>query len=92
MTEDSEPRTSNGRRVLKRVEPQLTIGRLLTKVRALHEEIHTLLDEIVEIDRKQCGSAIPSAVIRGLRLNPYCNRPCVCAWLKDEYERAGGES
>ena len=82
----------NGRRVLRRVEPRVALGRVLTKVRALQEEIHTLLDEIVEIDRKQCGSTIPSAVIRGLRLNPYCHRPCMCAWLKDEFERAGGES
>jgi hypothetical protein len=80
----------NGRRVLKRVEPQLTIGQLHTKIRALHEEIQTLLDGLVEADRKQCG--IPPAVIRGLRLNPYYHRPCLCAWLKDEHERGGGES
>jgi len=83
----------NGRRVLRRVEPQLTIGQLCTKVRALHEEIQTLLDGLVEADRKQCRSSIPPAVLRALRLNPYHHhRACLCAWVRDENERGGGES
>jgi hypothetical protein len=92
MTESGESAPFNGRRVLKRVESQPTIGQLCTKVRALHEEMQTLLDELVEADRKQCGGSIPPAVIRGWRLSLYCHRPCLCAWVKDEYERGGGES
>jgi hypothetical protein len=90
MTEDTEPGSHNGRRVLKRVEPQQTIGQLHTKIRALQEEIQTLLDSLVEADRAQCGGGIPAAVIRGMRLAPYHNRACLCAWLKDEHERCCG--
>jgi hypothetical protein len=86
MTE-TEAAAHNGRRVLKTVEPMQTIERLNTKIRQLHEEIQTLLDSLVEADRQQCSSNIPAGVLRGLRLTPYHNRTCLCAWLKDQHEQ-----
>jgi hypothetical protein len=86
MTE-TDVAVRNGRRVLKTVEPMQTIERLNTKVRQLHEEIQTVLDGLVEADRLQCSSSIPAAVLRGLRLTPYHNRTCLCAWLRGEHEQ-----
>lgn len=79
-----------GHRVLRQTEPMETIGQLYTKVRALQEEVQTLLDCLVEADRAQCGGNLPAAVIRGMRLAPYHNRACLCSWLKDEHERCCG--
>jgi hypothetical protein len=76
--------THGGRRVLKRVEPQQTIARLYIQVRRLHEEIQALLDQFAASDCKRCN--IPEGVLRGMRLAPFNNRNCLCAWLKDEHE------
>jgi len=73
-----------GHRVLRQVEPAQTIAQLLAEARQLRERIYGVLDDLIAGDRQQCD--LPPAILRSIRLAPFHNQTCPCAWLQAQAE------